>query len=230
MTSDDTERELLRLAGELDEGRAVEWGRTTDPSFAAGIEGLRDIETLAAAMNRDPPPVAPAVRQAGLAAGSLLGRYPVEHEAGRGGMGVVYLARDEVLDRPVALKLLPPDMAHSEERLARFTREAKLLASLNHPNVATIYGLEADARGFRFLALEWVAGESLAAHLARGPMPWREALDVCAQIARALTAAHEGGVIHRDLKPGNVMITPQGRVKVLDFGLARRGVAPGDLP
>src|SRR5262249_3910808 len=155
---------------------------------------------------------------------------PIEREAGRGGMGIVYLARDPVLDRPVALKLLPPELARAPQRLERFTREAQLLASLNHPNVATIYGLGEDARRLRFLALEWVAGESLAARLTRGALAWREALELCAQIARGLAAAHEGGVIHRDLKPGNVMITPQGRVKVLDFGLARRGMAPGDLP
>src|SRR5215470_5866658 len=99
-------------------------------------------------------------------------------------MGVVYLARDPVLDRPVALKLLPPDVARSPERLGRFTREAKLLASLNHPTVATIYAIEEDGRGLRFLALEWVAGETLAARLQRGALPWREALEVCGQIAR----------------------------------------------
>jgi predicted ATPase len=232
MKPDETDRELLRLAQELDEGRAVDWqGRdSTDPVLAAGIQGLRELEALAAAMERDPEPLErSASARAWLEPGAMLGRYPVEREAGRGGMGVVYLARDPVLDRPVALKLLPPDVASSSARWVRFTSEAKLLASLNHPNVATIHGLE-ESEGHRFLVLEWVAGETLAARLRRGPLPWRDALDVCGQIARGLAAAHEGGVIHRDLKPGNVMITPQGRAKVLDFGLARRGVAPGDLP
>jgi predicted ATPase len=232
MTPDRSEEELLRLAQDLDEGRPVDWDRhSTDPAMLAGIEGLRDIEKVTAALGREPEPLDTSGQaRAWLDPGSVLGRYPIEREAGRGGMGVVYLARDQVLDRPVALKLLPLDVARSPARLERFTREAKLLASLNHANVATIYGLEEDARGLRFLALEWVAGETLAARLGRGPLPWREALEVCGQIARGLAAAHEGGVIHRDLKPGNVMITPRGQVKVLDFGLARRGVAPGDLP
>jgi serine/threonine protein kinase len=231
MKPDKTDRELLRLAQELDDGRLVDWtGRdSSDPALAAGIRGLRDLEVLAEALGRDPERSGPdAPGRAWLEPGSILGRYPVECEAGRGGMGVVYLARDPVLDRPVALKLLPPDVARTPERLTRFTGEAKLLASLNHPNVATIHGLEESA-GHRFLVLEWVPGETLEARLRRGPLPWREALEVCGQIARALAAAHEGGVIHRDLKPGNVMITPQGRIKVLDFGLARRGDAHRDL-
>jgi serine/threonine-protein kinase len=135
-------------------------------------------------------------------------------------MGVVYLARDARLDRPVAIKVLPEHLAADTERLARFEREARLLASLSHPNIAGIYGIE-EADGQRLLVLEYVEGETLAARLARGPLPNREALQVCRQIAAAVEAAHENGVIHRDLKPGNVVITPDDEVKVLDFGLAK---------
>jgi hypothetical protein len=155
---------------------------------------------------------------------SNLGPYPVERELGRGGMGVVYLGRDPRLNRPVAIKVLPDAMALNQESLARFDREAKLLASLNHPNIATIYGIE-ESGGQRLLVLEYIPGDTLAGHIARGPLSIDEALDICRQVALAIEAAHEGGVIHRDLKPGNIKITPDGQVKVLDFGLAK-GSAP----
>ena len=149
-----------------------------------------------------------------------IGIYPVERELGRGGMGIVYLGRDPRLDRPIAIKVLPDLFAGDPERLARFEREARLLASLRHPNIAGIYGLEeSDSR--RFLALEYVEGPTLAERIARGPLPIDECLEIARQIAAALEAAHEAGVIHRDLKPGNVKITPAGEVKVLDFGLAK---------
>jgi len=160
-----------------------------------------------------------------------IGTYTIERELGRGGMGIVYLGRDPRLERRVAIKVLPDDVAGDPERLARFEREARLLASLNHSNVGGIYGIE-ESDGRRFLALEYVEGQSLEERLERGPLRVDEALDVCRQVASALEAAHENGVIHRDLKPGNVKITPSGAVKVLDFGLAR-GPAPagarGDL-
>jgi predicted ATPase/predicted Ser/Thr protein kinase len=152
---------------------------------------------------------------------SALGPYRIEGELGRGGMGVVYLARDTRLDRAVAIKMLPESLARDPEQLARFQREARLLASINHPNIATIHGLEQSERGDRFIVLERLEGETLAERLRRGALPLDEAIGVCAQIAEALEAAHERGVIHRDLKPGNVMLGPRGRVKVLDFGLAK---------
>jgi predicted ATPase/predicted Ser/Thr protein kinase len=160
-----------------------------------------------------------------------LGPYVLEGELGRGGMGVVYLARDTRLGREVAIKMLPGDLARDAERLARFRREARLLALLNHPNIATLYGLEESERGDRFLILERLEGETLGQRLRRGPLPLAEALAVCGQIAEALEAAHERGVVHRDLKPGNVMLLPRGRVKVLDFGLGKQ-ITPGeaDLP
>jgi Tol biopolymer transport system component len=152
--------------------------------------------------------------------GSTLGHYRIEEQIGAGGMGVVYRARDAILRREVAIKVLPDAFSTDPVRLARFEREAQLLASLTHPNIAAIHGME-QADAVRYLVLELVPGETLAERLARGPLPVEEALEVCRQIAEALEAAHERGVIHRDLKPANVKITPQGKVKVLDFGLAK---------
>jgi eukaryotic-like serine/threonine-protein kinase len=149
-----------------------------------------------------------------------VGPYTILREIGRGGMGVVYLANDTRLDRQVAIKALPEHLANDPDRLGRFEREAKTLASLNHPNVAGIYGVE-EQEGRKYLVLEYVEGETLAERLDRGPLPIDEALEVCTQIAAGVEAAHEAGVIHRDLKPGNIVITPEGKVKVLDFGLAK---------
>src|SRR6202451_3500641 len=143
-------------------------------------------------------------------AGTRLGPYEILAPIGAGGMGEVYRARDTKLDRDVAIKVIPPALAQDPERLARFEREAKVLASLNHPNIAQIYGVEERA-----LVMELVAGETL-----KGPLPLDTALDYARQIADALEAAHEKNIIHRDLKPANIMITPAGVVKVLDFGLA----------
>lgn len=165
---------------------------------------------------------------AGTGIPAQIGPYRIERELARGGMGVVYLARDTRLGRAVAIKALPDDVAADPDRLARFEREAKVLASLNHPNIAGIYGVE-ESGGRRYLALEHVEGETLAARLARGPLPLAEAVEISLQIAAGVEAAHENGVIHRDLKPGNVMITPGDHVKVLDFGLAKgRDAAESD--
>ena len=156
--------------------------------------------------------------------GTRIGPYEVHVLLGAGGMGEVYRARDSRLGRDVAIKALPATLAHDGERLARFEREARLLASLNHPNIAGIHGLE-EAANQRYLVLEYVEGQTLAQRLAHGALPVDEALQVCRDIAAGVEAAHEGGVIHRDLKPGNVMLTPAGVVKVLDFGLAKGGSA-----
>jgi len=155
--------------------------------------------------------------------------YEILAPLGAGGMGEVYRARDTRLDRLVAIKALPQGFALDVERVARFVREAKLLATLNHANIAAIYGLE-DVDGAPYLVLEFVGGETLAQRLARGPLSVREALDVAIQIGAAVEAAHERGIVHRDLKPGNVMLTPLGTVKVLDFGLAREDAAASTAP
>ena len=152
--------------------------------------------------------------------GQRWGQYEVLSTLGVGGMGEVYRARDTRLQRDVAIKALPRHLAEDPERLARLAREARLLAALNHPNVAAIYGLE-EADGSPFLVMECVEGQSLAQRLAAGPLPVEDALSVGAQIASGLEAAHAAGVIHRDLKPANVMIRPDGSVKILDLGLAR---------
>ncbi len=160
-----------------------------------------------------------------LSVGDRLGPYEILAPIGAGGMGEVYRAKDTKLEREVAIKVLPAALAHDPERLARFEREAKLLASLNHPNIATIHGVE-ESGGVRALVMELVPGESL-----KGPLPLETALNYAKQIADALEAAHEKGIVHRDLKPANIMITPEGVVKVLDFGLAlaqHSGSAPPD--
>ena len=152
--------------------------------------------------------------------GSSLGVYSVTAKVGEGGMGEVYRARDTKLDRDVALKVLPEAFTSDPDRLARFEREAKVLASLNHPNIGGIYGLE-ESDGVKALVLELVEGPTLADRIAQGPIPVDEALPIAKQIAEALEAAHEAGVIHRDLKPANIKVREDGTVKVLDFGLAK---------
>ena len=155
-----------------------------------------------------------------LSPGTHLGSYEVTALIGQGGMGEVYRARDTKLGRDVALKVLPDLFADDPERLARFQREARVLASLNHPNIASIYGLE-ESGDTRALVLELVEGPTLAERIAQGAIPVDEALPIARQIAEALEAAHEKGVIHRDLKPANVKVKADGMVKVLDFGLAK---------
>ncbi len=174
--------------------------------------------------------------------GATLGHYKIIEKIGAGGMGEVFRATDARLGRDVAIKILPEAFARDPERLARFDQEARLLAALNHPNIAAIYGLEeaqdigagrtgpsgAGLGRIQFLVLELVPGETLAERIGRGAIPVEEALGVCRQIAEALEAAHERGIIHRDLKPANVKVTPEGKVKVLDFGLAKAFAPEGE--
>ena len=167
--------------------------------------------------------------------GITIGPYRILEKLGEGGMGEVYRARDAKLKREVALKVLPPDVAGDRARLARFQREAELLASLNHSNIAQIYGFEESTAGpagsgTAALVMELVEGEDLAARIARGPIPLEEAVPIATQIAHALEAAHERGVIHRDLKPANIKVRPDGTVKVLDFGLAKAMDADSESP
>ncbi len=190
----------------------------------------REVESLLAQQASeagflDDPAVAAATHMvsdagASLVIGRRLGAYQVRERIGVSGMGEVYRARDTRLGRDVAIKILPRLFTSDPDRLARFEREARVLASLNHPHIGAIYGLE-DADGMRALVLELVDGETLADRIAHGPIPVTDALTIARQIAEALDAAHEKGIIHRDLKPANIKMTPEGVVKVLDFGLAR---------
>src|SRR6202453_5501792 len=156
-----------------------------------------------------------------LSVGDRIGPYEILAPIGAGGMGEVYRARDTKLDRDVAIKVLPAALAQDAEGLARFEREVKVLAALNHPNIAQIYGVE-ESGAVGALLMELVPGESL-----KGPLPLETALNYAKQIADALEAAHAKGIVHRDLKPANIMITPAGVVKVLDFGLAAVPSASG---
>jgi Tol biopolymer transport system component len=160
-------------------------------------------------------------------AGARLEQYEILAPLGAGGMGIVYRAHDTQLGRDVAIKVLPADVARDPDRLARFDREARLLASLNHPNIATIHGV-VQSGDVRAIVLELIEGDTLADVVLRGPVPAREAIRLAGQIADALDAAHAKGVIHRDLKPSNIKITPQGQIKVLDFGLAKAFSPPSD--
>ena len=207
----------------------------------AGDETLRrEIEALLGApATADSPFAQPAAMMAGGAAsrpatsplaGRRLGAYLLDARIGAGGMGEVYRARDTRLGRDVAIKILPDAFVADPDRLARFEREARALAALNHPNIATIHGFD-ELDGVRALIMELVDGETLDARIARGPVPSGEALTIAQQLVEALDAAHEKGIVHRDLKPANIKITPAGAVKVLDFGLAKAvaGDSTGDL-
>ena len=197
---------------------------------AGDVALRREVESLLAQQASaggflEAPAVAAAAQMvsdagASLLTGRRLGAYQVHERIGVGGMGEVYRARDTKLGRDVAIKILPRLFTSDPDRLARFEREARVLASLNHPHIGAIYGLE-DADGVRALVLELVEGETLADRIARGPIPLTDTLTIARQIADALDAAHEKGIVHRDLKPANIKITPDGVVKVLDFGLAK---------
>jgi Tol biopolymer transport system component len=210
---------------------------------AAGgdVQLQRDVESLLEADDGDGVPTAQfqlvnpplpgrgrvALGDPVLTAGTRFGPYDVRGQAGRGGMGEVYRAHDGKLGRDVALKVLPDAFAADPDRLARFAREAQVLAALNHPHIAAIHGLE-EWGGRQALVLEFVEGPTLAERIAMGPLPMREALAIAIQMAEALAAAHRKGIIHRDLKPGNVKVTASGQVKVLDFGLAKTMAAEPD--
>src|SRR5438132_5753496 len=153
-------------------------------------------------------------------AGQRLAHYNITEKIGAGGMGEVYRVRDTKLKRDVAIKILPNEFSRDRERMSRFQREAELLASLNHPNIAGIYDIK-ESNGLRYLVLELVEGETLADRIGRGPIPVEDALAIARNICKALAAAHEKGVVHRDLKPANIKVAPDGQVKLLDFGLAK---------
>jgi len=222
---------LFQTALEMEPGKREAYLKgacAEDESLMKEVESLLANRSEAEGFMKHPAMEAAAKvlarEQENLPAQDLIGRtishYRIVDRLGRGGMGEVFLAEDTSLNRKVALKFLPDIFSGDPEPLARFEREAKLLASLNHPNIAAIHGLEA-ANGKSFLVLELVEGETLAQRIAKGPLPIDEALEACRQIAEGVEAAHEKGIIHRDLKPANVKITPEGKIKVLDFGLAK---------
>jgi serine/threonine protein kinase len=159
--------------------------------------------------------------------GQKVGTFEIIEIIGRGGMGVVYLARDTKLDRSVAIKSMPVELQADATARMRFRREAKLLASLNHPNIAIIHDIIEQDDDSGYLVLEYIPGQTLTERIAHKPLKLQEALSIGQQVAEAISAAHEKGVVHRDLKPGNIKITPEGRVKVLDFGLAKATVTEG---
>ena len=190
----------------------------------------RELESLIAAHEQGDSSFMerPLVESGMLKLGAKLGPYEILGPLGAGGMGEVYRARDSKLGRDVAIKVLPTNFVNDPERLSRFQREARMLAALNHPNIATIHGIE-QSDSVRYLVMELVPGETLAGQVSAGALSIEESLKICGQIAEALEAAHEKGVIHRDLKPANVKVTPEGRVKVLDFGLAKASGGDGGL-
>jgi serine/threonine protein kinase len=208
-----------------------------------GDEALcRELQSMLDALEKadgflELPALEHAARLAGQAgsqmlAGHQLGPYRVGALLGRGGMGEVYRGVDTRLDRPVALKLLPAEVSGNPDRLRRFTREAKAASCLNHPNIATIHEI-GEAEGWHYIAMEYVEGETLEVRIRKQSLKLAEILDLGLQTAEALEAAHKKGIIHRDIKPANLMLTPEGRVKVLDFGLAKRfhlEQPPQDMP
>src|SRR5262245_5292909 len=163
-----------------------------------------------------------------LSAGQSLGPYTILAPLGAGGMGEVYRARDSRLNRDVALKVVPPAVAGNPEALLRFERESRAIAALSHPNILTIFDVGQDG-GRPYAVMELLEGETLRARIAHGPLPVRKAVEIAAQIARGLAAAHDKQIAHRDLKPENVFLTRTGGVKILDFGLARSGAEAGEL-
>ena len=196
-----------------------------------GDEGLcREVESLIASYERaenfiESPAfeVAPELLtndRAGALVGELIGHYRIESLIGVGGMGEVYLARDELLGRKVALKFLPERLTADETQLSRFEHEARTASALNHPNILTVHEIGVDGRR-HFIATEFIEGETLRAVLARGKLDLRHALNIAMQVGSALAAAHKSGVLHRDIKPENIMLRPDGYVKVLDFGIAK---------
>jgi serine/threonine protein kinase len=198
--------------------------RTSDPQLADAVQSLITAHEKSGSFIDAPAFEAAAEliadSQPALMAGQILGHYQIVSPLGKGGMGDVYLANDPKLDRKVALKLLPPEFTNSKERLRRFVQEAKVVSSLNHPNIITIHEI-GEAEGAHFIATEFIDGQTLRQHIALGRMKLIDILDLSIQAANALHSAHAAGIVHRDIKPENIMVRPDGYVKILDFGLAK---------
>src|SRR5262245_55539190 len=211
--STDAEDPLLRLAEAVAQGTPVDWARelAAQPELRPELEQLRALEAIAALPRHAAPD--PLL-------GRQLSHYRIRERLGAGGMGVVYRAEDLRLHRPVALKVLPPELIASEERRRRLLREARAGAAVVHPSVAAVYEI-GETEGIIFVAMELVEGETLQERIAGRPLPLSAALLIGIEIADGLAAAHRAHVIHRDLKPANVVIRPDGHVKILDFGLAK---------
>ena len=218
--------DAARARPSIDRVAFIEEAAAGDVSLQREVQALLDQSTSRGLEDLTPAAIAQAMGETTRVSmtGRRFGVYLVQERIGGGGMGEVYRARDTSLGRDVAIKVLPQAFATDADRLARFEREARILASLDHPHIGTIHGIE-DSEGVRAIVLALVEGETLADRIARGPIPMGEALEYARQIADALEAAHDKGVIHRDLKPANIKITPAGVVKVLDFGLAKAGEA-----
>jgi serine/threonine protein kinase len=216
-------REFLRKECSTNEDLFDEVSSLLEADAACDKSPIPEFSTI----DGDVPAGQPAYPPATLV-GKDFGPYTIKSLLGSGGMGAVYRAWDSKLKRDVAIKVLPDEFSRDSERISRFQREAEILASLNHPHIAAIYDLE-RSEALRFLVLELVEGETLADRLDRGPLSVEEALAIAGEIAEALEAAHEKGIVHRDLKPANIRVTPDGHVKVLDFGLATvTAIADGD--
>ena len=228
------QRELFERARDLSSDERAEFLEAHcagDTDLRAELEALLVAHDFARSKS-DNDPAGEAGRPEGELIGSTIGDYRVVELIGEGGMGRVYRAYDQRLDRYVALKVLPEEVAEDPRRVARFKREARILASLSHAHIGAIYDVE-EYEGRLVLVLEWIRGPTLAERLSRGPVPVDEAVDIARQIAAGLEVAHAGGVIHRDLKPANVILTPDGSAKVVDFGIARaadRPRRPGEDP
>src|SRR5215471_8371409 len=205
----------------------------SDPKMRSALESLISAHEESGGF-LDHPPLAAMERALAEAetqslVGSCLGEYEVREFITRGGMGSVYLARDKRLERRVALKLLPEECTEDQARLRRFILEAKAASSLNHPNIFTIHEI-GHIGTIHFIATEFVEGQTLRRRISRRPLPLREAVDFAMQVASALSAAHSAGIVHRDIKPDNIMLRPDGYVKVLDFGLAKLNEHPANDP
>src|SRR5580698_2423452 len=225
--------DLYRAAQKCNPDERAALLECTDPEIRSRVERMLEVEPSGQILDQSPEGFLDDPTRTVLGAGSQLGPYSIEAQIGAGGMGEVYRARDTRLNRPVAIKILPTRLADSAESRDRFEREARMIASLNHPHICTLHDVGHHG-GMDYLVMEFLEGETLASRLSKGPLPLQRTLLYAIQIADALDKAHRKGMTHRDLKPGNIMITKSG-AKLLDFGLAKlkqaaSPVEPSEVP